>query len=153
MSEHRKEVRLAREAYRAALAGKWESVGRHLRRLNDECGGTGINTGLIAWCDTYIDHATDGEMVPTKSRPAFITVETGELGYQGSPDVPASVQWAGRLLVARAAMDETTWRALIDELPADNGWEVGSYVTAVLECVALTVNSLPRGFARMGREP
>jgi hypothetical protein len=48
-------------------------------------------------------------------------------------------------------MDEQEWQQLIGDLPVD-GFELARYVCAVVECVALTINGLPRGYARMGRE-
>lgn len=62
----------------------------------------------------------------------------------------AATRWAGQLVAARAAMDEPKFMGLIDELPED-GFEIGAYVGAVLSSVAMTINGLPRGFARMGQ--
>jgi hypothetical protein len=147
---HQKEFRLATAAYHSALAGEREAAGRYLQRISDECGGEGLNVALIAWCDTYADHATDGALGPIRANVGFVNTKTGALGRGQSDGIPAHVHWAGRLIQARAAMDEQAWSALLDELPED-GFERWPYVRAVLDCVALTVNGLPRGFARMGR--
>ena len=150
MSEHQKEVRLATAALQAALAGKWERASRYLVRISEECGGDGLYLALIAWADTFIAHATDGDLTGKVGGISFIQTTTGQLDQPGSEYVPAEVQWAGRLIRARAALDETAWQAILDELP-DDGYRRGAYVQAALQCVALTINGLPRGYARMGR--
>jgi hypothetical protein len=152
VSEHSKPVRLAGAAYHAALAGKWDAAGRSLQRISDECGGEGLSVALRAWCDTYADHATDGEPGRPTVNINFIRTDTGQLDDQDSERVPPEHRWAGKLIRARAALDQEEWRKLIDELPRD-GAEIGTYVFAVLRGVALTINGLPRGYARMGRTP
>jgi hypothetical protein len=153
MTEHRKEVRLAHAAFASALAGKWPTATRYVVRINDECGGQGLNTALMAWCDTYIDHALDGaEPSAGQANVGFVCESTGQLDRMGSENVPLRIQWAGRLMAARGAMDQTAWLATIAELPAD-GFEIGEYVGAVLDVVTRTINGLPRGFALMGRSP
>ena len=47
-----------------------------------------------------------------------------------------------RLIVARAALDKPMFDALIASLPDDPA-VIGSYVGAVLETVATTMNGLP----------
>jgi hypothetical protein len=148
--EHSKPVRLATVAYHAALAGKWESAARAIKRISDECGGDAIVTALIAWCDAYVDHATDGRMDVAKATMNYINSDSGRLDGEDSDRLPERVRWAGRLVKARASMDEEEFRAALDAVPEDEG-EWGSYVLAVLECVATTINGLPRGFGRMGR--
>jgi hypothetical protein len=153
MEHHRKHVRLAQAAFSDALASRWDSAVRHVRRLSDECGGEGVVVAMMAWCDTYVDHATDGQAshaaAAARVNVAYVNTYSGRLDQQGSPDVPGPVQWAGRMLAARAAMDEAAWTAMMDELPPD-GHVVGQHVLALLRAVARTVNGLPRGYARMG---
>jgi hypothetical protein len=150
--EHRKDIRLAAAAYRAALEDKWDTATHYVKRISDECGGEGLNVALMAWSDWFADHATDGAHdLPASPTMNFIRTDTGQLDRVGSPNVPAHVQWAGRVIAARAAKDEAAWMALIDELPEDDGYEIATYVGAVLKCVTLTVNGLPRGYARMGQ--
>lgn len=149
-AEHSKAIRLATAALHAALASKWDSASRYLGRIHDECGWDGLNIALTAWCDTYADHATDGQWTgKTKVRVAFVDMRSGALTYSGAPDAPARIQWTGRLLAARAAMDEQAWVSLFGEIPDG---EAGSYVGTVLETIARTVNGFPRGFATMGRD-
>jgi hypothetical protein len=148
--EHSKPIRLAAAAFRAAQADKSDSAARLVKRISDECGGEGIFVALMAWIDTYADHATDG--APTRSTPrmAFIQESTGQLDRDDSDRLPADIRWAGMLIAARCGLDEPRFKALINEMPRD-GADIGQYVMAVLLTVARTVNGLPRGFARMGR--
>ena len=67
--------------------------------------------------------------------------ETGRV-HLGTEGVPDRVRWAGQLIVARAALDKPMFDALIMSLPEDKA-VVGSYVGAVLETVAVTMNGLP----------
>lgn len=149
-SQHSKPVRLAAVAYQAALAEKWETARDAVVRISNECGGTGLRTALIAWCDTYQDHATDGGASHASPRMSYINAATGELATEKPANMPDHVWWAGQLVAARAAMDHDRFQELIAAMPAD-GYAVGRYVFAVLQSVAFTVNGLPRGFARMGR--
>ncbi len=149
LAGHSKARRLAAAALAAALASKWPTASRYVKRINDECGGEGLNTALVGWCDTYIDHATDGHHEPTRARMYFVRADTGGLDHAGSPDLPPRIDWAGRLVAARGSMVLEAWQAALDELPED-GYQVGAYVMAVLECVATSINGFPRGFVRMG---
>jgi hypothetical protein len=107
---HNKPVRLARAAFLAGLGSQWPSAAAYILRINNECGGEGLNVALMAWCDTYLDHATDGRMIPASaSRVNFINQDTGRLDSVGSPDVPARTQWAGQLVQARAGTRRSHW--------------------------------------------
>lgn len=150
MSEHGKPFRLATTAYQAALAGRSQAAVDAIQRINDECGGEGLNEALMAWCDTYMHHATDGQDMPNVGRVNFMRTDTGQLDGPGSDRVPAEIQWAGRMIAARVALDLEAWTAALDELP-DDGKVIGDHVFAVLHTVSTTVNGLPRGFAIMGR--
>lgn len=150
MPEYRKEIRLARAAWMAALADKWDAATRYVVRLDAECGGEGLGVALMAWCDTYLDHAMDGAKPYALPRLGFVRADTGALDRHGSSAVPEKVQWAGRLLAARAANDQAAWVDLIEELP-DDGQQIAEHIMAVLHVTALSYNGFPRGFALMGR--
>ena len=143
-----KEYRLGNAAFQAALAGRWTAASRYVVRLSDECGGSGLHLALVAWCDTFLDHACDGPPPPDRfaNPPAYIRTDTGQLDASGSARVPERIQWAGRLIQARANDDEAGWVALIRDMPND-GHEIGRYVSAVLEVTTRSINGLPRGFA------
>lgn len=146
-SEHSKPVRLATAALRAALADDWPKASRAVQRLSDECGGQGLNQALCAWVDTYVAHARDGDMTPSRGRALAINVDTGSTSREG---MPPHIEWAMRVVETRAALDHAGYQACIRELP-DDGAEIGKHVGAVLQCIAQTINGLPRGFALMGR--
>lgn len=146
-ASHSKPVRLAGAALNAALARQWPRAERALQRLNAECDSHGLAVALIAWCDTLIDHATGGETDPQKVRMAAWNVDTGAIGGEVRP----TVRWAMELVRARAADDQDGFEALLDELNAiGDGCARGEYVVDLLQSVALTISSLPRGYGRMG---
>lgn len=148
--EHSKPVRLAAAAWQYALADKYESAGRMVKRISDECGGEGLAVALRGWCDTYADHARDGAEDIRPSQVNFIRTDTGQLDREDSERVPDDVRWAGQLIAARAELNQERWSELLAALP-DDGAAIGRHVIRVLEMTAGTVNGLPRGFARMGR--
>jgi hypothetical protein len=146
--DNRKPVRLARDAYHAALAKDWRKIEHIFGRLTTECGSEGIATALIAWCDTFIDHVTGGEDVG-RFRIVGWNVDNGAINEENRRP---GVVWAHRLLAARASMDRDAFRAALDELNANaDGLVRGRWVGELLESLALTVNSLPRGYGQMGR--
>lgn len=145
---HSKPVRLAAAALDAALAQQWPRAERALQRLNAECDRHGLATALIGWCDTLIVHTTGGDTDPGKVRMSAWNVDTGALGGEVRP----TVRWAMELIQARASMDIDAFQAKLDELNAiTDGFERGRYAVELLQSVALTINSLPRGYGRMGR--
>jgi hypothetical protein len=146
--QYSKAVRLAANAYHAALAKDWRKAERALARLNEECAGEGLFTALKAWCDTFINHASDGAEVG-KFRMVGWNVDTGAVNESG---VRETVTWSHRLIAARAAMDLDAFNATLQELnDIPDGFERGRYVAELLQCIALSVNSLPRGYGQMGR--
>jgi hypothetical protein len=143
--QHSKAVRLATNAYHAALASDWRKAERALARLNEECAGPGLFTALQALCDTFINHATDGGEVG-RFRLVGWNVDTGAIN---EAEVRPSVTWSHRLIAARASMDLDAFNAVLQELnDINDGFERGRYVGELLQCVALTVNSVPRGYAK-----
>lgn len=149
MADHSKPIRLATEAFHAALAGNPAKAGRYLQRISDECGGEGLGIAMRAWIDTYRDHATDGQPGSERNRMAFIDSDTGQLDREDSDRLPPEVRWAGQVIAARCALDRDRYMQLIAEMPKD-GAKIGVYVSTLLLTIARTINGLPRGFARMG---
>jgi hypothetical protein len=149
-AEHSKPVRLAHAALFAAMDNKWKRVEALLSRLNTECPGPGIGDALVAWCDAMAEHAEGGEPEFGRIRVATINTDTGALNAEDG-NRPA-IRWATRLVAARAAGDRGAFVAAMDELNAiPDGFERGRYVGQLVESVALTIRTLPRGYARMGR--
>jgi len=147
--EFSKPVRFAATALRAAIDRKWPTVERTLNRLNAECDAHGLALALVAWCDAFAEHANDGMPEFGRIRVATWNVDTGEVG----PAPRESVRWASDLIGARAAGDEAAFTAQLDRLNAiRDGAERGRYVLELIESVALTIRSTPRGYARMGEQ-
>lgn len=146
--EHRKSIRLAQAVLSAALERKWPSVQNALERLNSECGADGLTLALVAWCDSFVEYANGG--MPddgVRARLAAWNVDTGAVGAAERP----TVQWATDLIAARAAFDEDQFYAVLGRLNAiGDGYQRGRHVLELIESIALTMRSLPRGFARMG---
>ena len=148
MPDHRKPVRLAEAVLQAAIAGKWKTVESTMQRLGTECDSNGLATALVAFCDTFAEHANDGMPEFSKVRMASWCVDTGAIGAPPRE----SVQWAMDLIQARAAGDEQAFSALLKKLNAvGDGVDRGRYVLELVEAVALTMRNLPRGYARMGQ--
>jgi len=146
VTDHSKTVRLAGAAMHYAQAGKFEAAARYIQRISNECGGQGVEVALRAWIDTFVDHATDGDRRPKRGRMGYVNAVDGQLETDDAARIPDRIKWAGRLVEARAALDEAQYRAALDQLPEDE-FEVGEYVITVLEVCADTINGLPRGFA------
>jgi hypothetical protein len=148
--EHSKPIRLAHAALLAGVDGKWQKATDIIARINAECPREGLADALVAWCDAIQEHSTDGDMAFQKIRTVPMAVETGELNNPAA-DTP-QMGWAQRLIVARAAGDRDAFVALLDELNAiGDGWERGRYVSALVTSAALTIRTLPRGYATLGR--
>lgn len=147
-TRYSKPVRLAGVILAAAIAQDWPKAQRALERLNAECPGPGLGDALVAWCDTFAAHCT-GEDSP-EFRPIQMLGWDTDSGHLG-PEVPEQLRWGMRLIKARAAGDEPAFAALLDELNSvDDGFERGKHVSALVQSIALTMRSLPRGYARMG---
>jgi hypothetical protein len=150
--EYSKPVRLAGAALHAAMGDEWKKATRYVQRISDECGGKGLAVAVRGWIDTYADHACDGEPDGRGARIKMINEETGEIQTVQGSGAPERIQWAARLIEARAAMDEDRYDRVLDELP-DDPLLRGTFIGALLQLVARTMNGLPRGFAQMGKAP
>lgn len=151
MAEHSKPVRLAHAALIAGIDGKWRKATDLVARIDAECPREGLADALVAWCDAIQEHATDGDMSFQQVRTVPMAVETGELNNEAA-NTP-QMDWARRLIVARAAGDRSAFVALLDELNAiGDGWERGRYVSALVTSAALSIRTLPRGYANFGRQ-
>lgn len=141
--------RLGAAALVAGIAGQWERCGHYVERLATECPGR-LGDVLLGWCDTYIDHAFAGlgpdpaGMVTTNFQFVGGNRVVGGPVDVDDPAVPPEFMWAGRLITARALMDEDTYLALVNTLPTELAEK---YFKAVLTTVALTMRMTPRGFA------
>jgi hypothetical protein len=146
--DHSKPVRLAGAVLGAAVEQDWRKAERYMRRLNDECDSEGLATALIAWCDALAEHANDGMPEFGRVRVLNINVETGARLAELTPEQ----QWVERLMVARQSGDRSACVALFDELNAiPDGFDRGKYASTLIQGVAGTIRTFPRGYARMGK--
>lgn len=138
---------LAAYALRDARAGDYTAASSHVRQLNAECGSQGAMIAVCGWCDTLAAHSGISE----NSGPLALGWKDAETGrvHLGTEGVPDRARWAGQLIIARAALDKPMFDALINALP-DDKTVVGSYVGAVLETVAITMNGLPDATSSTG---
>jgi len=147
---HSKPRRLAAAVLNAAIEQDWPKTTRYLDRLNAECPGEGLTVALIGWCDTFAAHANDGIDGFQEIRLAGWDVDSGAI--RSDDEAPKTQRWAMDLIRARAAGDATAFYAVVQRInDIPDGWERGRYVAALIQSIALTIRSLPRGFARMGR--
>lgn len=104
------------------------------RTLVDHHGMSVVPQVMLAWIDTVIAQAgiTGGD----PARLLFADVDTGHVSLDAH-DVRPEVAWAGRLLNARIAEDQDSYRALMGSVPA--GMDQ-LYITTLLECCALSIN-------------
>lgn len=120
---------LAARALNAAERGEWSIAAAIVRRLHADCGPDGTMTAIVGWCDTLA-----ARMGVTGEDPVVVKFAA----QPGQTEPPTRIQWATQLIMARARLDKTSFDALIRMLPP-NGKVQGSFVGAVLECVALTL--------------
>ena len=138
---------LAAYALRDARAGDYAAASKQVRALNAELGPAGTMIAIAGWCDTLAAHSGISE----NSGPLALGWKDADTGrmHSGAEGVPDRIRWAGQLIVARAALDKPMFDALIMSLPEDKS-VVGSYVGAVLETVATTLNGLQDAAAAGG---
>lgn len=107
----------AAAALRAAVAQDWEIAAASVRKVNGEFPHQAPNV-LLSWIDTLIRHI-DPDAV-RNPRPIRLMFSAGGTGpATGADQVRPAVAWSGRLIAARAAMDEEQFRALLNAAPRD----------------------------------
>lgn len=137
---------LATQALHAAMREDWDAVKQSFADISTD--GKAVTFALMAWCDTTIKAGADlaGREMPDSGpaagrvaetvRPAWIIAETGRITLDAD-EMPPTARWAGRLVAARAAMDDVQFAVLVGTLPGD-GFERGQYALALLRgCAGL----------------
>jgi len=89
---------------------------------------------MVAWIDTLIGARGITE-VGQPARIMFADTDTGAIG--DVTQVRPEVAWAGRLINARIADDEESFRALMGAVPEGKS---DRYVTTLLDCCAQSIN-------------
>lgn len=126
---------LAATALHYARTENWPRARTAVTDLYAECGGTGLEFALRAWCDAAITSMPDTNGHPVQW--AWKDTATGHIGFN-SQNLPPRNRWAAQMLGARQALDIDTWEALLKALPDDRA-EIASHVFALLETAALTL--------------
>jgi hypothetical protein len=122
---------LATEALHAASAEDWPAACTAIQAIS----GGGLLTAIMAWCDTLIGRHPG--MAGSRDTPVQVRWQLDSAGPL------QHARWAGQVIAARAAMDEAAFMALI-RVPAE-GEELGAYVSALLQSVAMTLRSFGDG--------
>lgn len=105
---------LASRALGSALAGRWEEAADATRQISDVHGGTCLPQVMLAWIDVLGAVTGITEYGPGVHL-SFLDTEAGAI--RTADTVPPEVAWAGRLVAARFADDEDTFRALLRAVP------------------------------------
>lgn len=137
--EYAKPIKLAKKALILAVEERSKDALQTVERIAGEHGGRGVQVAMITWCELFIDHATGGT-----TRPAGLQIE-----FDNSDDPPVELVWAQRMILARLVMNQQEWDETLNEVPTDPPG-MGRHVLALLDTVAVTMQGLPRGYARMG---
>ena len=124
-------LKLAAFALRSAIDEDFDAAGRAVTQIARTYGNDEIPHLLCAFIDSFV--TTTGAPVPDAF--AFQAVETGFV--TNADGVSPRVRWAGRLIMARAAMDHEQFFALIDSVQSDEEWSTNC--SAVLELCALNI--------------
>lgn len=140
---------LAAKALHAAMAEDWDTVKRAFAELSTD--GRAITFALMAWCDTALAAQAEIRGMPQPGaepmgefvRPVWIDPGNGKV-ISNADEIPAAHRWAGRVLAARAAMDEVQFRVLVGTMPGD-GFERGQYALALLMNAAKTAGAQAGG--------
>lgn len=113
-----------------------------------------VPTMLLAWCEAYIDHSTDGDRnCQLGCRVQWMDRETGQSGVGPHPGVPDRVVWAGELIAARVHDDQDRFVALLRDLGKLDGEEAGHHIVTVLEVITMAIRTTARGYVQKGRLP
>ena len=143
---------LAMQALQAAMGEDWPAVMQAFAGMSTD--GNAVMFALMAWCDWTIqaqaemqglEMPAEGPM-PGIARPGWLNTDTGQVTLDAD-EIPPAARWAGRLVAARAAMDEAQFKALAGALP-DDRIKRGEYAAALLTgCAAMVSRARPAGGA------
>ena len=138
---------LGTQALHAAMRDPHDLAGAapHVQALFDECGQDGLVRAILGWSDTLINRSgipTDG----TPVRAAWMPYDPDDPNPQvkTADEIEPVARWAGRLLVARAALDQDAWNALMDSVPKDPA-VMGDHVMELLGMIALNLRMIQDG--------
>ena len=119
--------RLAANALVSARDKDWDGAVHATSQIAERYGAGHLPQVMCAWIDTM----ASGCGLDPKGKPIgllWMHEDTSEI--TDADDTPPPVRWAGRLVAARLADDETQFRALINACSGDEEWSAN--VQAVL---------------------
>ena len=127
---------LATRALNEAVREDWPAVRKTFAEISAD--GRAVTFALMAWCDWTIaaqckilGRPMPGPGEPAEvARPGWWNAETGKITLDADA-VPPAARWAGRLVAARAALDEVQWKVLVGTMPGD-GFKRGEFAAALL---------------------
>jgi len=125
----------------AAMRRDWPAAVGAADVLIAEHGPGVLPDVMLAWIDTAL--TAQGITRDKTGEPALLlfgNVDTGRVATDAH-DVNPAVAWAGRLINARIADDQDSYRALLDAVPAGMDQR---YVTVLLDCCAQSCRLGPR---------
>ena len=132
----------------AAMRRDWPAVQDAATALVTTHGPGVLGDVMLAWIDTAL--AAQGITCDRTGEPAqllFGDLTTGRIATDAD-DVNPATAWAGRLINARIADDQDSYRALLDSVP--DGMDQ-RYVTVLLDCCAQSCRLGPRIAAARAR--
>lgn len=129
-------VKLASRALMAAQRGDLELAADYVRSATLR---HGLLTCVVGWCDTFINIAYPQHKRGEPMRLAWIADDGTDVINWDVGAVRPTVAWAGRVIAARAAMDQEQFNALM-AMPAE-GAELGAHIVELLSMVAIGLNN------------
>lgn len=141
---------LATQALQAAMREDWDAVRQSFADISAD--GRAATFALMAWCDWTLQAQAEMQglempasgPMPGIARPGWFDPDTGRVTLDAD-EMPPVARWAGRLIAARASMDEVQFQVLVGTLPGD-GFERGQYALALLRgCAGMVSMARPGG--------
>jgi hypothetical protein len=133
---------LASKILQGAVAEDWPKVQSGIKKFVRDHGTNQVPYLLRAMIDTLLTRSQAYSEPGRLDRLVFQEKDTGQLS--GVDEVPPATRWAGRLIMARAAMDQDQWVALMRSVGNSQEWS--ACCDAVIQLVAL---NLRRGGLRV----
>lgn len=132
-------IRLAAQALMAAQLDDLELAADYVKSAAMR---GGLLTCVAGWCDTLIAIAHPHYKRGQPMRLAWIADDGKDVINWDVDTVRPTAAWAGRVIAARAAMDEAQFLALMSA-PAE-GADLGAHIVELLSMVAISLNNVAK---------
>ena len=126
-------------AFTLAENKMWSAASASVETIYDDYGGPGVYGAIITW----IDHALETMRIPRDPETDLSVHTINEETLELDGPLPANLEWATRLIRARATDSQGAFDHTLMELRGQDPAETGSYVMAVLN-FAVDVCATPR---------